>query len=218
MLASFRWSSERAFCLLLFVFCCLFFVFGCLFSDGTSIALPLPQSGILIEEPFVSLIVSGVKTWEIRSYPPPANRIGQRIAALSTGRHGPQKFRGEFVVSGWKWVSPWSLCSPEAIRHHRVERLDGAPSWMLIDRIQEIASKSKAPVEFAGYVCVWQISSAVAYPASGCVQDAINCFVSSEPRDWGGVQTWVWSEGRWNAEEPIEGLVTNMTFHQGLMQ
>ena len=71
-------------------------------TDGTLAAVGLPSRGLIIEREFVVPIVQGQKLWEIRAYPPPPDRVGRRIAALSTGCSGHDKFKGEFVLAGYR--------------------------------------------------------------------------------------------------------------------
>ena len=44
------------------------------------------MDGLIIKEPFASMIIDGGKIWELRSREPPKNKIKSKIALLSHGK------------------------------------------------------------------------------------------------------------------------------------
>lgn len=56
--------------------------------------------GLNIQEPFATLIAMGLKKTETRSYPPPPDVIGKRIALIATGKQ-KASIVGTAVIRGW---------------------------------------------------------------------------------------------------------------------
>lgn len=43
------------------------------------------MDGLIVKQPYASQIIEGLKKWEMRTRPPPENKIGRRIFLLSDG-------------------------------------------------------------------------------------------------------------------------------------